>query len=138
MNNCGSFARRPPENLLQSRQRYQDAGAWPVSTVVTLLTQRRSGLLLNHYQNYLGRATFAAWRWLPGWQLYLVVETRRQPAATAAEIVKTKAVGSCNVGLSLLLLLMFWYLHKTLARGQQHALSQQAVSSSAAAGATRF
>lgn len=54
------FARRPPENLLQSRQRYQDAGAWPVSTVVTLLSQRRSGLLLNHYQNYLGRATFAA------------------------------------------------------------------------------
>lgn len=118
------FSRRPPENLLQSRQRYQDAGAWPVSTVVTLLTQRRSGLSLNHYQNYLGRATVAAWRWLPGWQLYLVVEQDASPLRQQLKLLKQKLLAALG-GLSLVLLLMFWYLHKTLARGQQNGLSQQ-------------
>lgn len=120
------FARRPPENLLQSRQRYQDAGAWPVSTVVSLLTQRRSGLLLNHYQNYLGRATFAAWRWLPGWQLYLVAEQDASPMRQQLKLLKQKLLAAL-AGLSLLLLLMFWYLHKNLARGQQHDLPPRAL-----------
>lgn len=115
------FARRPPENLLQSRQRYQDAGAWPVSTVVTVLAQRRSGLLLNHYQNYLGRATLAAWRWLPGWQLFLVVEQDASPMRQQLKLLKQKLLAAVT-GLSLLLLLMFWYLHKTLARGQKNGL----------------
>lgn len=112
------FARRPPEDLLLSRQKYQDAGAWPQSTVVTALKQRREGVLLKPYQNYLGRKTLAAWRWLPGWQLYLVSEQDAKLMLQPLKLLKQQLLAALSA-LTLLLLLTFWYLNRYLNQRQQ-------------------
>lgn len=119
------FARRPPENLLLSRQKYQDAGAWPQSTVVTALKQRREGVLLKPYQNYLGRKTLAAWRWLPGWQLYLVSEQDANLMLQPLKLLKQQLLAALTA-VTALLLLMFWYLNRYLAQRQLIAIQHRA------------
>lgn len=118
------FARRPPENLLLSRQKYQDAGAWPLSAVVSAMQQRRQGLLLKPYQNYLGRKTLAAWRWLPGWQLYLVAEQDASTMLQQLKLLKQQLLAALG-GVTVVLLLMFWYLNRSIIRGRQAALASQ-------------
>lgn len=119
------FARRPPENLLLSRQKYQDAGAWPQSAVVSALKQRREGVLLKPYQNYLGRKTLAAWRWLPGWQLYLVSEQDANLMLQPLKVLKQQLLAALTA-LTAILLLMFWYLNRYLAQRQQIAMQHSA------------
>ena len=119
------FARRPPENLLFSRQLYLDAGAWPQSAVVTALKQRREGVLLKPYQNYLGRKTLAAWRWLPGWQLYLVSEQDANLMLQPLKQLKQQLLAALSA-LTVLLLLMFWYLNRYLNQRQQVLMASQA------------
>lgn len=115
------FARRPPEYLLLSRQKYQDAGAWPDSAVVQAIKQRREGMLLSPYPNYLGRKTLAAWRWLPGWQLYLVSEQDANLMLQPLKRLKQQLLAALTA-LTALLLLMFWYLNRYLSRRQQAAM----------------
>jgi len=114
------YAKRPPENLLRSKQRYLDAGVWPLTTVVSQLSQSHAGFLSSHYLNYLGRPSLAGWQLLPNWQLYAVVE--RDASLLLADLAKLKQQLLLLLSaITVLLTLIFWWLHRRLQRysGQQ-------------------
>jgi hypothetical protein len=114
------YAKRPPENLLHSKQRYLDAGVWPLTTVVNELNQRQHGFLASHYPNYLGRPSLAAWQYLSEWQLYAVIE--RDATLLLADLAKIKQqLVLLLSALSVLLTLIFWWLHRRM----QVAISAQ-------------
>lgn len=107
------FAKRPPENLLRSKQRYLDAGVWPFTAVVTAFGQKQHGFLADHYQNYLGRASFAGWQYLSEWQLYAVIE--RDASLVIADLADMKQqLVLLLSALSVLLTLIFWWLHRRM------------------------
>lgn len=109
------YAKRPPENLLRSKQRYQDVGAWPFTTLMTEINRQSSGFIASHYLNYLGRQTLASYRQLADWQLYLVVE--RDAGPMLEELAKTKMhLLAALIGLSLFLSVVFYLIHRQLQR----------------------
>lgn len=109
------YAKRPPENLLRSKQRYQDAGAWPLTSLMTETARSGSGFIANHYLNYLGRQTLASYRQLPEWQLYLVVERDAGPMLDELATIKMRLLAALT-GLSLLLSGVFYLIHRQLQR----------------------
>ncbi len=107
------YAKRPPENLLNSKQRYLDAGAWPLTSVAQQLHQTTSGFLANHYLNYLGRPSLAAWQYLSQWQLYAVIE--RDASLLLADLTKLKQRLLLLLGaITVLITLIFWWLHRRM------------------------
>lgn len=115
------YAKRPPENLLRSKQRYLDAGVWPLTAVASQLRQHHAGFLSRHYLNYLGRPSLAGWQLLPNWQLYAVVE--RDASLLLADLAKLKQQLLLLLSaITVLLTLIFWWLHRRLLRpGAQQA-----------------
>ncbi len=109
------FAKRPPENLLRSKQRYQDAGAWPLTTLMAEVSRHQQGFIASHYLNYLGRPTLASFRQLPDWQLYLVVERDAGPMLDELAAMKLRLLAALS-GLSLLLSAVFYLLLRKLSR----------------------
>ncbi|MBU2224701.1 MAG: hypothetical protein KKB00_11755 [Gammaproteobacteria bacterium] len=109
------YAKRPPENLLRSRQHYQDAGAWPLTSLSNEFRQGNSGFIASHYVNYLGRQTLASFRELADWQLYLVVERDAGPMLDELAAIKMRLLAAL-VGLSLLLSVVFYLLIRQLRR----------------------
>lgn len=109
------YAKRPPENLLRSKQRYQDAGAWPLTTLMAEVRRQPQGFIASHYLNYLGRATLASYRQLPDWQLYLVVERDAGPMLDELATMKLRLLAALS-GLSLLLSAVFYFLLRKLGR----------------------
>ncbi|OBP16602.1 hypothetical protein A5320_04190 [Rheinheimera sp. SA_1] len=107
------YAKRPPENLLRSKQRYQDAGAWPLTSLMNEVARSSSGFIASHYLNYLGRQTLASYRQLPEWQLYLVVERDAAPMLEELASIKMRLLAALT-GLSLLLGLAFYLIHRRL------------------------
>lgn len=109
------YAKRPPENLLRSQQRYLDAGVWPRTEVVNQLSNSHAGFLTSHYLNYLGRPSLASWQLLPQWQLYAVIE--RDASLLLADLAKLKQQLLLLLSAtSVLLTLIFWWLHRRLQR----------------------
>jgi hypothetical protein len=109
------YAKRPPENLLRSQQRYLDAGVWPLTAVVSQLGNSNAGFLSSHYLNYLGRPSLAGWQLLPNWQLYAVVE--RDASLLLADLAKLKQQLLLLLSATTVLLtLIFWWLHRRLQR----------------------
>jgi len=123
------YAKRPPENLLRSKQRYQDAGAWPLTSLMTELTRSKSGFIASHYLNYLGRPTLASYRQLPDWQLYLAAERDAGPMLDELATIKMRLLGALT-GLSLLLSGVFYLIHRQLSRA---AIAARAAEKAAAA-----
>jgi hypothetical protein len=118
------YAKRPPENLLHSKQRYLDAGVWPLTSVVQQLHQSASGFLASHYLNYLGRPSLAAWQYLSQWQLYAVIE--RDASLLLADLAKLKQRLLFLLGaITVLITLIFWWLHRRM----QVAIALQPLSS---------
>ncbi len=116
------YAKRPPENLLRSQQRYLDAGVWPRTEVVNQLSTSHAGFLTRHYLNYLGRPSLAGWQILPQWQLYAVIE--RDASLLLADLAKLKQQLLLLLSAtSVLLTLIFWWLHRRL---QRHSSQQVA------------
>jgi len=109
------YAKRPPENLLRSQQRYLDAGVWPRTEVVNQLSNSHVGFLTSHYLNYLGRPSLAGWQFIPQWQLYAVIE--RDASLLLADLAKLKQQLLLLLSaISVLLTLIFWWLHRRLQR----------------------
>ncbi len=107
------YAKRPPENLLRSHQHYQDAGAWPLTSLMNEISQGGSGFIASHYLNYLGRQTLASYRQLPDWQLYLVVE--RDAGSMLDELARIKErLLAALTGLTVLLSVVFYLLVRRL------------------------
>lgn len=109
------YAKRPPENLLRSKQRYQDAGAWPLTSLMTEILRSNSGFMASHYLNYLGRPTLASYRQLSDWQLYLVVERDAGPMLDELATIKMRLLGALT-GLSLFLSGVFYVIQRQLRR----------------------
>ncbi|RVU33475.1 hypothetical protein EOE67_16580 [Rheinheimera riviphila] len=118
------YAKRPPENLLRSKQRYQDAGAWPLTSLMIEVARSSSGFIASHYLNYLGRQTLASYRQLPEWQLYLVVERDAAPMLEELATIKMRLLAALT-GLSLLLSLAFYLIHRQLRRAAGVAMAAE-------------
>jgi len=112
------YAKRPPENLLRSKQRYQDAGAWPLTSLMAEIERNSNGFIATHYRNYLGRQTLASFRHLPDWQLYLVVERDAGPMLQELSTIKMRLLAALAV-LTLLLSLVFYLIHRKLQRAAE-------------------
>ena len=107
------FAKKPPEPLLQSRQRYLDPAAWPDTVLARELQRQPTGFISRHYLNYLGRPTLAMYRKLDHWPLSLVAERDAGPMLKQLAQVKMQLLAGLAV-LSLFLTLLFWLLHRRL------------------------
>ncbi len=118
------FAKRPPENLLRSKQRYQDAGAWPLTSLMSEVERYNNGFIASHYLNYLGRQTIASYRQLPDWQLYLAVERDAGPMLTELATIKMRLLVALS-GISLLLCVMFYLIHRQLRRAAGVAIAAE-------------
>lgn len=109
------YAKRPPENLLRSKQRYQDVAAWPMTSLMTEMSRQESGFIASHYLNYLGRETLASYRLLADWQLYLVVERDAGPMLDELAQMKMHLLAAL-ASLSVLLSVVFYLIHRQLQR----------------------
>lgn len=111
------FAKRPPEHLLFSNQRYLNASAWPTTAIVQQIRNKESGFLSHPYPNYLGRPTLAAWQFFSPWQLFAVVERDATYVLADKALLKQKLLAILVV-ISVLLTGFFWFLQRRIALGQ--------------------
>jgi len=126
------YAKRPPENLLRSKQRYQDAGAWPLTSLMAEIEHNSSGFVASHYLNYLGRQTLASYRQLPDWQLYLAVERDAGPMLNELSAIKMRLLAALS-GLTVLLSVVFYLIHRQLGRAAAAAEADELAAAQAAA-----
>ncbi len=68
------YAKKPPEDLTQSRQRFDSSAAWPFTSVFLAMQKLPQGASADYYPNYMGRPALAVWRWSDAWQAYIVIE----------------------------------------------------------------
>jgi len=68
------FAKKPPEDLTHSRQRFDSTAGWPFTSVFLAMQKQAHGASADYYPNYLGRPALAAWRWSDAWQAFVVIE----------------------------------------------------------------
>lgn len=68
------YAKKPPEDLMQSKQRFVSSAAWPFTSVFLAMQKKPQGMAADYYPNYIGRPALAAWRWSDAWQGFMVIE----------------------------------------------------------------
>lgn len=107
------FAKKPPEDLMLSRQRFDSSAAWSYTSVFLAMQKQSRGAAADYYPNYMGRPALAAWRWSDAWQAFIVIER------DATHIVKQQKSWwryglMALVGLSLFLTLGFYLVQRRL------------------------
>lgn len=111
------YAKKPPEDLSLSRQRFDSSAAWPFTSVFLAMQKQAQGASAGYYPNYLGRPALAAWRWSDAWQAFMVIEL------DASQVVKQQKswwrYGLMTlIGLSLLLSLGFYLVQRRLLQAE--------------------
>ena len=112
--------KRPPEDLTQSRQKYDGSMAWPPTRLAQLLTSQRQGVTPLFVPNYLGRPSVASWRWSAGWQAHLVVEHDISSLQQQRKTLRQYMLGGLSV-LTVMLLLLFWLIQRGVAKSSEEA-----------------
>ena len=107
------FAKKPPEDLTLSRQRFDSSAAWSYTSVFLAMQKQLRGAAADYYPNYMGRPALAAWRWSDAWQAFIVIER------DATQIVKQQKSWwrygiIALVGFSLFLTLGFYLVQRRL------------------------
>lgn len=118
--------KRPPEDLSQSRQKYDGSMAWPPTRLAQLLASQRQGMTPLFVPNYLGRPSVAGWRWSDGWQAHLVVERDISSLQQQRKTLRQYLLGGLSA-LTALLLLLFWLIQRAMNRASQADLPDLAV-----------
>lgn len=72
--------REPPELLGARRVTADETAAWPLTKPVREASARRAGVDVEGYRDYRGVLTVGAWRWLPEWDMGIVVELNAEEA----------------------------------------------------------
>lgn len=107
--------KRPPEDLTRSRQRYDSGTAWPPTKLASLLQGQRQGMTPLYTINYLGKPSVAAFRWLSGWQAFVVAELDLVQAQQERQQLRQYLLAGLG-GITGLLLLIFWWLQRLAGR----------------------
>jgi hypothetical protein len=111
------YAKKPPEDLTISRQRFDSSAAWPFTSVFLAMQKQAHGASAGYYPNYLGKPALAAWRWSDAWQAFMVIEL------DASQVVKQQKswwrYGFMTlIGLSLFLSLGFYLVQRRLLQAE--------------------
>lgn len=107
------YAKKPPEDLILSRQRFDSSAGWSFTSVFLAMQKQLHGAAADYYPNYMGRPALAAWRWSDAWQAFIVIER------DATQIVQQQKSWwryglMALIGLSLFLTLGFYLVQRRL------------------------
>lgn len=111
------FLKRPPEDLTRSSQRYDGNMAWPETRLAQLMSASKQGQTPVFVPNYLGRPSFAVWRWSDSWQSYLVAERDLTSLQNQRKIMRQYLLAGLSV-VTLMLLLLFWLIQRGVSRSE--------------------
>ncbi len=107
------FAKKPPEDLTLSRQRFDSSAAWSFTSVFLAMQKQSQGAAADYYPNYMGRPALAAWRWSDAWQAFIVIE--RDVTQDVQQHTSWRRYGLVAlIGLSLFLILGFYLVQRRL------------------------
>ncbi len=116
------YAKKPPEDLARSRQKFDSSAAWPSTDAFVLMQQQLDGATQEPFQNYLGRPALAAWRWSDAWQAFIVIE--QDATALLQEQHRVWRYGLLALfALSVLISLGCWLLQHRILKAAEDAVA---------------
>lgn len=116
------YAKKPPADLTLSRQKFDSSAAWSLTDAFILMQQQPNGLMLEPFQNYLGRSAFAVWRWSDAWQAFIVIERDATDVLEAQRRVWRYGLLAL-LALSMLIGLGCWLLQRRILKAAQDAVA---------------